>query len=147
MTAENNQIRQEALSTTPIPRYSVNQYIKHAASIKQINEWLIDDYRNQLSNLQLHLEEAELLLKAQEKELIEKGTKLQLTEQELGQLKGTSIIQFFLGILSVLLSSYGVNLVTSKPPTEAGWVMISAAIIIQCISFIMVYQGRLRKRT
>jgi hypothetical protein len=129
----------------PAPRYSVNQYEKHAASIKQINEWLLDDYRNQLSSIQHQLRDKDVLLEGKGKELAEKDTQLRLSKQELGQLKDASIIQFVLSILSVVLSSYGVNLITATPPIEVGWVMVGTAIIIQVVSFIMTYQARMRK--
>lgn len=148
MAAENNPLAQGASNTpssSPMPRYSVNQYVKHAASIKQINEWLLDDYRDQLTRSQQLLTEREKVLEATAKELGGRETELQLARQELEQLKDASIVQFVLGILSLLLSGYGINLVTSTPPLEVGWVMIGAAIVVQGISFTMTYQAKKRK--
>ncbi len=148
MSTESNSSKSAVPETPgkfPAPHYSTNQYVNHATSVKHINEWLLDDYRHQLSNIHHRLRDKEALLEGKERDLAEKDTQLRLTKQELSQLKDASIIQFILGILSVVVSSYGINLITTSPPVETGWVLVSIAIILQGISFFMTYQTRTRR--
>ena len=78
------------------------------------------------------------------RELAEKETQLRLMEQELAQMKKSSILQFVLGVLSAMISGYGINLITTSPTMEVGWILISIAIILQCVSFFVMYQARKR---
>ncbi|GHO98848.1 hypothetical protein KSF_088960 [Reticulibacter mediterranei] len=145
MSTESDQSKQDISRAGPLPRYSINQYVKHAGSIKQINEWLLEDYRKQLNAHQCQSREKDRLLKEKTQQLTEKETQLSLAKQELSQLKDVSLVQFSLNLLSALLSGLGINFVTSTPSLEAGWMMIGAAVLIQCISFIMLYLARSRK--
>ena len=144
MSTENNQsnsIIPETPGKSPAPHYTGSQYARHAALVKQTNEWLLDKYRRQLRNTHHILRDKEQLLAKKEQELVEKEIQLRLAKQELTQLKNSSILQFALGILSALISGYGINL-TTTPPVEAGWMLVSIAIILQCISFLTTYQAR-----
>lgn len=84
-------------------------------------------------------------LKAREKEVLQREFELQLVKQELKQANDISFIQFLLGLLSSLLVGFGVNLATSNSPNSAGWFLIVAAILIQCVSFIMRSRARTKK--
>src|SRR5450755_2939367 len=101
MPTENNQsnsIIPETPGKSPALYYTANQYARHAALVKQTNEWLLDKYRRQLRNTH--------------------------------------------HILRALISGYGINLITTTPPVEAGWMLVSIAIILQYISFFTTYQAR-----
>jgi hypothetical protein len=145
MPTENNQsnsIIPETPGKSPALYYTANQYARHAALVKQTNEWLLDKYRRQLRNTHHILRDKEQLLAKKEQALVEKEIQLCLAKQELVQLKNFSILQFALGILSALISGYGINLITTTPPVEAGWMLVSIAIILQYISFFTTYQAR-----
>jgi hypothetical protein len=150
MSTESNQpkpIVPETPGKSPVPHYTANQYASHAALVKQTNEWLLDNYRRQLRNTHYVLRDKEQLLAKREQELAEKELQLRLAEQELAQLKNFSILQFALGVLSVLISGYGINLITTTPPVEAGWILVGTAIILQCFSFFVTYQAWKRGNT
>jgi hypothetical protein len=147
MSTESNQpkpIVPETPGRFPAPYYTANEYARHAALVKQMNEWLLDNYCRQLIDTHHVLRDKERLLAKRERELAEKEIQLSLAKQELAQLKNSSVLQFALGILSVLISGYGINLVTTTPPMEAGWILVGIAIILQCISFLTTYQARKR---
>jgi hypothetical protein len=86
MSTENNQsnsIIPETPGKSPAPYYTANQYARHAALVKQTNEWLLDKYRRQLRNTHHILRDKEQLLAKKEQELVEKEIQLRLAKQEL----------------------------------------------------------------
>jgi hypothetical protein len=129
----------------PAPHYTGGEYARHAALVKQINEWLLDNYCRQLIDTHHVLRDREQLLAKRGRELAEKEIQLRLAEQELAQLKNSSVLQFALSISSVLISGYGINLVTTTPSLEAGWVLIAIAVVLESISFFITYQARKRR--
>ena len=144
MTTGPNPSQPPPPNTPPIPRYSVNEYVKYATSVKKSNEWIIEYFQTQLTNVQKQLEIKEGNLEDKVSKLAEKDIKLKLAEQELSQLKDISITQFGLGLVSALLTGFGINYATSTPPVEAGKWMIGAAVIMQLLSLVITLLAKFR---
>lgn len=54
--------------------------------------------------------------------------------------KKQSILIFVLSLLATILISIGVNIVTDKPYTWVGWVLIGSSVILEFIIFMIVSQ-------
>jgi hypothetical protein len=55
-----------------------------------------------------------------------------------------SKMQFVLGVLSAVISSYGINLITTSS-VEPGGVLVAIAVVLESISFFMTYKTRKKK--
>lgn len=138
--AEDNQPEIQA-----VPIYTSSQYAKHADLVKKTNDWLINNYQHQLVVCQERLTKAETSLEVKAQDLNRKELQLQLAYQELNNTRDASLVQFILGLLSLLLSGIGINLVTTIPTNWVAWVMIGSAIVVQCISFYLTYRTKKRR--
>ena len=116
-----------------------------ASITKQYDANLDIQSQKRIEQLDRQVKSKDNALKARDKEVLQKELELQLVKQELKQANDLTFIQFLLGLLSSLLVGFGVNLATSNSPDSAGWYLIIAAILIQCISFMMRSRARTKK--
>jgi hypothetical protein len=52
--------------------------------------------------------------------------------------KKQSVLIFILSLLAAILISIGVNIVTDKPYTWVGWVLIGSSVVLELIIFMIV---------
>lgn len=82
-------------------------------------------------------------LEAKIEDATKKIRKLELENQRISSLanigKKQAFTNFSISLLATILIGIGVNIATSQPNNWAGWVMITSAIILEVITFILVY--------
>jgi len=112
-----------------IMKFDVNEYIDKPYHIKKLNESL------QLEIIK-RLELEEKVSKFTEKihDLEKENISI---HNELSYKKQLSIFSFAFSFIVVILVGFGINIITNKPYSWTGWLMIGAAIIIEIVLLMM----------
>ena len=117
-----------------IKKFDVNEYKNNIPMIEKLYE----EKQFALTKcFELENEVQELNKNMQGMELDRQKLSIQLKEN-----KNNSLIIFVLSLIAAILLGIGVNIITDKPYTWAGWLMVIFSVMLEISAFFFIKQKR-----